>query len=70
MAELERRAEIVPRPILKGDRARLDLFPAATSLGQALGFVLLMLIYVVVLPILRGFQAVCNSVARRTTVWK
>ena len=70
MAELERRANMASSSTVDGDRARLDSFPARPSLGQALAFVLVILTWVVALPILRGFEAICNSLARPVNVWK
>lgn len=55
---------------VEADRAHLDSFPARPSLLQMLGFLLLILIYVVGLPILRVFQLVWNSLAQRVSVWK
>ena len=70
MAELERRANVAPSRTIDGVREPLDSFPARPSFGQALAFVLVILTWVAALPILRGFEAICSSLARPVNVWK
>ena len=70
MTNLEHSANRVPIVTVERSRTHVASFPAWPSVGQALGFVPLILVYTVVLPIVSAFKAVTESIARRVTVWK